>query len=72
MTHEAKLFATIEQHIEGRAKECLRIRRRLDYRARRRLIRQRWCKATGLTEAEYANAAAEWNAARIQAAMARR
>lgn len=68
MTPEAKMFATIEQHVEG----CARLRRRLDYRARRALIRQRWCKATGRSEAEYANVAAEWGAARIQAAMAQK
>lgn len=67
MTHEAILFATIEQHVEN----CARLRRRLDWHARRSLICRRWCKATGLTDAEYANAAAEWSAARIQAAMAR-
>lgn len=66
MTPEAMLFATIEQHVEG----CARLRRRLDYRARRALIRQRWCKATKLTDAAAANAAAEWGAARMRAAMA--
>ena len=68
MTHEAMLFATIEQHVEG----CARLRRRLDWRGRRRLIVTRWCKATGLTDADAANVAAEWGAARIQAAMAQK
>lgn len=59
MIPEIALFITVEQHVEGFA------------RLRRRLICKRWCKATGRSEAEYANVAAEWGAARIQAAMAR-
>lgn len=68
MTPEIAMFITIEQHVEG----CARLRRRLDWRGRRGLICRRWCKATGRSEAEYANVAAEWGAARIQAAMAQK
>lgn len=71
MTDDAALFGAIDLHIESRARECPRIRRRLDWRARRKLTMARWCKATKRSEAEYANAAAEWHTAQMQAAMAR-
>jgi len=67
MTPEAMLLATIEQHVESN----VRLRCRLDWRDRRRLICRRWRKATGRSEAQYANAAAEWNTALMNAAIVR-
>ena len=57
MTPEAALYGLIAQHVE------VRMSRRLDYAARRILVGRRWCKRTGRSDAERAEAAAEWNAA---------